>query len=134
MAEVTLTSLASASIATTTKQVTFGETISEAEAVYRKASDGKYYVAHCETSQATAEVEGFATSGYSADDVGHIVTDGLANTNAGLAADTAYYLGTAGTIQLESDLASSDWITFIGMSDSTSTLDVSIKTFQRQKA
>jgi predicted transcriptional regulator len=131
MADVTFTaaSVIKGANAITVQGVS-GETITAGLAVYLKAADNRYWIAHCETSAATAAMVGFALNGASAGQditiqtAGDMTCDGLSLSVTGSV--PTYVLSAAGKIAPASDLAASDYITIVGAALSTTSLRLRI--------
>lgn len=100
-----------------TAQGVAGETITAGLAVYLKASDNRYWIAHCETSVATAAAVGYALNSASAGQQITIQTDGdMTCDNLTLAvAGAVYILSASGKIAPHGDLAADDYITIMGV-------------------
>jgi|688.fasta_scaffold195813_2 hypothetical protein len=104
-----------------------GASVSQGEPVYLASGDGKYYKTDANDGVAKAAAVGIAllpaaTNGYFL-----IQTAGLINLGATLVQGTSYYVSTtAGGICLESDLASGNFTTFLGIATSTSLLELDI--------
>jgi len=118
--------------AATTKTVTFGETVTNGQAVYKKSSDGKYWLADNDVALgAAADVAGIALVGNSADGVGVIVTAGPMVIGATVTDGMNYVLSsTTGAIAPVADLGSSDYIVSLGHAISTTVLHVDIKNYE----
>lgn len=116
-----------------TQDVVFGETVTNGQPVYLKASDGKYYKADNDASEATAEARGIALVGNSADGYGIIVTSGPIYIGATTAAGMNYVVSsTAGGIAPVADLGSNDYITSLGHAISTTVIYVDIRAYAVQ--
>lgn len=111
-----------------------GETLTQGVAVYLKASDSRYWLAHCETSSATAEAKGIALTGGSAGQPVRVMTGGTINIGATVAVGTVYLLSTAGLIMPHGDIATSDWITLLGVGTTTAKIKLGISISGVQKA
>lgn len=109
-----------------TQEVTFGGTVTQGMPVYM-AADGHYKAADCMTSTTTAAVVGIALTAGGDGQPGVIQTGGNLTTGVDLAANTIYVLSAAGKIAPAADfLASTDYLTIIGASTTTSNLKLSI--------
>lgn len=108
---------------------TAGATITAGQVVYRDASDGKYKLA--DNNSATAAVRsprGIALNGASNGQPLAIHREGHITTGATMTAGVAYYLGdTPGGICPVADLASGEYPSVLGVSTSTTVLDVNIQ-------
>ena len=104
-----------------------GAAISQGEPVYLSTSDGKYYKTDANDGVAKAEAVGIALIPVATNGYFLIQTAGLINLGATLVTGTSYYVSTtAGGICLESDLASTNFTTFLGIATSTSLLELDI--------
>ena len=119
------------SLTATTRILQVGEAVTQGQPGYRSATDSKYYQADANDGAEKADVVCIfltpaSTNGYSlaliAPPSGAI--SNLVDLGATLAVGTAYYLSnTKGAIQLESDLVTNDWVTFLGIAKTTALLD-----------
>lgn len=104
--------------------------ITQGMALYQKASDNKYYKAHCETSAATAQVAGFALGGGGTNQWISILTEGdMTCDNVSLSAagsDGVYILSASGLICPAADGAQNDYLTVVGVATTTTNLKVKI--------
>lgn len=110
-----------------------GETLTAGLVVYLKASDSRYWKAHCETSSATATVAGITLNGASAGQQVRVMTGGTYTVGATVAVGKPYYLSTAGLIAPVDDLASSDWVSHLGIATSTTKMALRIQNSGVQK-
>jgi hypothetical protein len=103
---------------------TAGEALTAGQAVYKKASDGKWYKADC--NSATAEVRaasGIAATGSATGQPVVVQTGGSITIGATLTAGVVYYLsGTAGGIRPVADNTTGDYPQAVGIATSTSVL------------
>lgn len=124
---ITAANVAAGSNARTTAGVA-GETITAGQVVYKKASDGEYYLA--DADDATEEVrqpDGIALNGASDGQPIDVLLGGDITIGATVTAGTAYYLSpTAGGIAPLADVLSGDDIVLIGLASSASVLRVMI--------
>lgn len=101
-----------------------GEALTAGQAVYRKASDGKWYKADC--NSATAEVRvasAIVLTGSAAGQSVVVQTGGQITIGATLTAGVVYYLsGTAGGIRPVADNTTGDYPQVLGMAMSTTSL------------
>lgn len=111
-----------------------GETLTQGLVVYLKASDSRYWIAHCETSSATATVIGIVLTGASAGQPVRVMTGGTINIGATVAVGTVYLLSTAGLIMPHGDIATSDWMSFLGIGTTTAKIKLGISNSGVQKA
>jgi hypothetical protein len=120
---VTAASVAPGSSAITATGVA-GEALTAGQFVYRKASDGKFYKADC--NSATAEVRvasAVVLTGSAAGQPVVVQTGGQYIAGATLTAGTVYYLsGTAGGIRPVADNTTGDYPQVVGMAMSTTSL------------
>lgn len=112
---------------------TAGETVTAGQVVYLKASDTRYWKAHCETSAATASAVGILLNGASAGQPVRVMTAGTITIGATVAVGKPYYLSTAGLIAPVDDLASADYVTHLGIATSTTKIALRIQVSGVQK-
>lgn len=112
---------------------TAGEAVTAGQVLYLKASDVKFWKAHCETSAATAAAVGFALQAASANQPIRVMTSGTVTIGATVAVGKPYYLSTAGLIAPVDDLATADWVTHLGIATTTTKLAVRIQVSGVQK-
>lgn len=106
---------------------TFGETVTKGQPVYRSTTDDKWYKADADVL-ATAKARGIAIVGGVANETGVIQTDGKLQMGAILTVGTQYVVSvTAGSICPRADLASGDFITYLGTASTTSVLDMDVE-------
>lgn len=111
-----------------------GETLTQGVVVYLKAADSRYWKAHCETSSATAAVIGIALNGAAAGQPVRVMTSGTVTIGATVGVGTVYLLGTAGLIQPHGDIATSDWISVLGVATTAAKIKLGILNSGVQKA
>lgn len=103
---------------------TAGEALTAGKVVYKKAADGKWYLADC--NSATAEVrvaEAIALTGSAAGQPVVVQKGGSITIGATMTANAAYYLsGTAGGIRPAADNTTGDYPQVIGLATSTTVL------------
>jgi len=109
---------------TVTERALAGEAVSQGDAVY-KGDDGQWYVADCTDAGKHAAVGIALTAGGAGDRV-VVVTSGLMDLGATLTVGTVYVLSAAGNIAPAADLASSDYVTVLGVAVAADQFDVSI--------
>jgi hypothetical protein len=101
-----------------------GEAVTAGQLVYKKAADGKWYKADC--NSATAEVRvasGVVTNGAAAGQPVVVQRSGSITIGATLTAGTVYYLsGTAGGIRPVADNTTGDYPQAVGIATSTTVL------------
>ena len=113
----------SASIATGT----LGATSTAGQVVYLDASTDKRRLADADASQASANAVGILLGGGSDNQPVHYIVVGDVDVGATLTVGEIYVVsGTAGGIAPEADLASSDWVTVLGVATAADNLKVSI--------
>lgn len=127
MADITITAAnVLAGSNATTENGTLGATTTAGQAVYKAASDGKWYLA--DNNSATAEVRqarGIALNGGAAGQPVRVLTAGLCTMGATMTAGVAYYLSdTAGGICPVADIGAAEYSCLIGMATTTGILDV----------
>lgn len=112
-----------------TENGTFGATVTQGQAVYLDASDGKYKLA--DNDNATAAVRrprGIALNAGSNGQPATIQTSGSITIGGTLTAGTVYVLSsTAGGIAPQADLASGDDVVILGVAKSTTVLALDIQ-------
>jgi len=109
----------------------FGEAVVENDVVYRDGATGKYKKGDTDLSLAAAHSIGIVLVGGALDAWGIVATDGLVIL-AGVTMDIgdAYYLsGTPGKIMPQDDLASGDFVSYLGQAVTATNLDLSIKNY-----
>ena len=125
MADISFTATAIvAGTGAQTQQGTLGESgITQGMALYLKASDNKWYKAHCETSAATAAAQAFALGAGGTNQRIVLLTGGNMTCD-NLTAGTVYVLSASGLIAPAADLAGGDYVTVVGVADSATSLQV----------
>lgn len=127
MADLTITAVRVTSD-TQTRIVDYGATIAVGDVLYLDTSDSEHKLADADNTEATAKVAGIAiTPGVDGGNGiiatgGNIVLVGASMTTG----DSQVLSGTAGKIQQDADLASSDWVTQIGRAVSSTEIKLSI--------
>ena len=104
--------------------VKFGEAVTQGQVVYRSTADNKYSLADCDAS-ATARAIGIVISNVAADDYGYFLGGSGVVINLGVTlAQGEYYVvsDTAGNIMPIGDLTTGQYITQLGIAESTSLL------------
>ena len=110
-----------------TKSGTAGAAITQGQPVYLDASTITLFPADADVL-ASAAVIGVALNAASTGQPVTYQTSGPITIGATVVVGTAYYASTtAGSVCLESDLASGDFATFIGFATSTTVINVDIK-------
>ncbi len=122
MADIAITDTAVVTVSGNTVEGTAGEAIDAGEFCYKKASDGKYYLADCDATAVAADsqsdnVIGMALCGAGVDQPIKLQTSGSVTINSVLTAGTVLYLSNnAGKVTATyADIASTDWITTLGV-------------------
>jgi hypothetical protein len=135
MAELSITPAnVKATSSTSLALVQYGEAVDQGEAVYLKAADSKYWLA-ANGAEATAEMVGVALTPNVADGYGVIAKSGLVDLGATLSIGQTYALAsTAGAIELESDVASTEYVTLIGVASTAALIDLDINVSGTQHA
>lgn len=100
-----------------------GEAITHGESVYKKESDGKIYKADADASEEAARAVGIAVS-ESVGAKGRIIFQKSGTFQPGAGASVTqgeiYYVSdTAGGIKPDADLGSGDYVTLLGVGDSS---------------
>lgn len=106
-------------VATFNSSNVFGETVTAGQAVYQKASDGKFYKAKASLTATEAACVGIARNGGSAGQPAFFQTSGTIAIGGTTVAGTIYCVsaGTAGDIVPWADLASTNYVTILGVGD-----------------
>lgn len=114
-------------VATFNSSNVFGETVTAGQAVYQKASDGKFYKAQADTA-AKATCVGIARNGGSAGQPAFFQTAGTIAIGGTTVAGTIYCVsaGTAGDIVPWADLATTNYVTILGVGDGTGNIIMGI--------
>jgi len=116
------------------EQVQFGEIVDEGEAVYKKTSDGKYWLCDADLSVDASICKGIAVIGGAADAWGYIAKNGpITFGGTGTQGAVVIVSDTAGGLKPIGDLTAGDYITIVGVLTTTTELDLSIKPFQVAK-
>lgn len=121
-----------------TAVVQVGEAVTQGNPGYRLSSDGKYYKASnddaAEDDVACIFLTAAATDGYAVIALpSRENQQTLVDLGATLTVGASYYLGPAGAIHLESDNGSGDFVTFIGIAETTALIDFDPKTSSTAK-
>jgi hypothetical protein len=128
MADITVTaaSVKLGSTSTTYKRVQYGETITQGQSVYLKASDNKWWKADANALESAGSGGvGIAITPGVADEYQIIATGGLVNCGATLVAGMAYFVSnTAGGIMPAGDLSSTEYTTYLGSATSAALLNM----------
>jgi len=105
---------------------TYGEAVTAGQVCYLKAADGKFWVADCTTSAATATVRGIAMQSAAASQPGRLQTSGGITIGAVVTVGTIYVLSASGLICPAADLATADWVSIIGVGTTASVITLGI--------
>jgi hypothetical protein len=102
-----------------------GETVTQGQALYRKESDGKYYKADADAgTDEPASASAIAITPGATSEYAYVLTEGPITIGATLTVGEIYVLsGAAGGICPESDLATADRVTFLGVATSATVLN-----------
>lgn len=127
MADISITAANVAKSSGQVEDVTYGDAaITAGMALYRKASDGKWYKAQKDGS---AEESGYGTkigialNGGGANQPGRVQLNGVITAGATLTEGIAYYVSsTAGGICPVADVASTNYVTVLGVAQDASLL------------
>jgi hypothetical protein len=103
---------------------TAGEALTAGQAVYKKAADGTWYKADCNSATAEQRVAtAIAVTGSAAGQPTVVQKGGTITIGATLTAGTAYFLsGTAGGLRPAADNTTGDYPQVIGIATSTTVL------------
>jgi len=143
MADLTQTAanVAISGSATPTKRVQFGESVTQGNSVYLKASDGKYWKSDANLSLEAAGSKGIVLTPASSDGYGLIAVPSdiegtsLVNLGATLAVGTPYGVSaTAGAICPIADISATQYPTIIGFATTTAVLDYKVVKCSSAKA
>lgn len=129
MVDVSITAANVVPTTTTEKRtVTCGAAITAGLAVYEDSADGfKVKAADCTTSAATAKVAGLALGGGNDDGPLLIATGGELDLGFTATEGVIYVLSEAGAIAPVADLATGDYVTVIGVGNSSGNVDLIVK-------
>lgn len=140
MADISVTATAVVTVSGSTVIGTAGEAIDAGEFVYKKASDSKYYLADCDAAAVAADsqsdnVVGIALCSSGVSQPIKIQTTGSVTINSVLTAGTVLYLSnTAGKVTATyADIASTDWITTLGVPSAATVMALDINRTAIQK-
>ncbi len=103
----------------------FGETVTAGQVVYKKASDGLFWLADADDTSATATVAGIAMNGGAAGQPAEIAIGRTIDPGFTVTVGEIYVLsGTPGGIAPVADLASGDYVSIIGIGITASSLSL----------
>ena len=108
------------------QDMTAGEAVARGKPVYTKAADGLAYVASCESTSAVAAVTGICLNDAGANQPVRVMTSGNLGFGAILTVGMLYVLSAAGAIAPHSDLATSDFVSILGVATTTGNLRLCI--------
>lgn len=132
MPDLVITDIVSLGQRTVVQEIQFGEAITKADWLYRKASDGKYYQADNDVTAAEATVVGICLVGGALDAFGSMVTAGPV-LFTGPTMDPlvpAHYLSSAAAKMMpEVDLATPDIVSYLGSAITALIFDVDIQNY-----
>jgi hypothetical protein len=103
-----------------------GEAVARGKPVYTKAADGLAYLASCETTSALATVTGIALNDGAANQPVRIMTSGNVAYGSVFTVGMIYVLSASGAIAPHSDLASSDYVSVLGVATTATNLRLAI--------
>ena len=108
-----------------------GETLAALDMVFKKASDGRLWIADANASLEAATSYGMIISGGTAGNPVIVVTVGpIILAGVSMAIGDAYYLSrTAGKIMPQADLQAGDYVSYLGNATTALILDLSIKNY-----
>ena len=113
---------------------TFGETVTAGQAVYKKAADGKFWLAQCDDA-AMDDCYGIALNGGSANQPATIQIRGNITIGGTVAVGTVYALSAVfGGICPIADIVSTNYVTLIGVGISTTVIQMALLTTGIAKA
>lgn len=96
--------------------VQFGVAVTEGQAVYKKASDNKYYKATCSTSQEAAAVAGVVITSAPLNGYGFIITSGVLDigNETPTGGESINISGTDGSLTLD-NASTGEWFSSVGI-------------------
>ncbi len=105
-------------------RVRYGEAVTQGQALYRKASDGKYYKADSDSATLeNTQASAIALTPGATNEYGYVITEGLLSIGATLTVGEIYVLSdTAGGVRPKGDNGSGDTVTILGVATTTSVL------------
>ena len=103
-----------------------GETVARGKPVYTKAADGKAWLAGCEGTSAVATVTGICLNDAAASQPVRVMISGNLAFGAILTVGMIYVLSASGLIAPHSDLATSDYVSVLGVATTSSNLRLAI--------
>jgi hypothetical protein len=108
---------------------TAGDTITAGQVVYLDTATGRYELADCNSATlAVRQARGIALNGAADGQPLRILKSGDITIGATMTVGAAYYLsGTAGAIIPVADLATSDYVVFLGIAKTAAILGVDIQ-------
>ena len=126
MADLTVT-VASVAVTSSTagvEVVQVGEAVTQGEPVYKKASDNKYWLADADASEEAAGASRLVLTPASTDGYAIVARPGASvNVGATLTVGERYYASdTPGGIKPSADLTTGDYVTLVGVAETTSSL------------
>ena len=140
MADISITDTAVVTVAGGTVEGTAGEAIDAGEFCYKKASDGKFYLADCDAAAVAADAQsdnviGMALCGYGVSQPIKLQTSGSVTINSVLTVGTVLYLSNnAGKVTATyGDIASTDWLTTLGVPSAATVIDLDLNRTEIQK-
>lgn len=120
---------------TITRNVQYGESVTQGMPVYKKSSDGKYYKADANVTAAEAAAVGIAISPNATDGYGVIATSGPVDLGATLTVGETYYVSdTAGAIMPAADVSTGEYVTALGVATTAALLELQIQASGVQRA
>lgn len=134
-ADLTITAASVVSSASTTKDGTAGEAITAGQAVYLKSSDGLLWKAQADGSAAEGAAVGIALNGGAAGQPIKYQYAGDITIGATVAVGILYCVSAAaGGICPSADLASSDYVTLLGIGKTAAIITMGLNAFGIEKA
>lgn len=116
-------------------RVSFGDTITEGKTVYLDSATNKVKLADANDTAPKASVYGIAITPGVDGDVGYILRSGQIDVGATLTVGQVYVQSTtAGGIAPYADLASTNYVTILGVASAAGTLELDIQATGVQKA
>lgn len=110
------------------KRATAGATITAGQVLYKDTSDSnKFKLADVTTSSATATVAGVALNNAAASQPVNYVDAGTLDLGATLTVGSTYVLSASGAIAPIGDLASSDYVSYIGYATAADSMTLMVE-------
>ena len=136
MADIDIATISTVGTTLTSVEGDAGEAITIGRFCYKHSTSGTWYHADCETSIVTAAAVGISFNGAALGAKVRLITGGILNLtlNSGSlpSKGDSLWLSTAGLIMPETDKASNDWATMVGLATDTLQMEVKCYAFNLQ--